>query len=146
MEQKKFNVLLRDFNKKKPTFYDVLPYFRREWKERPYNWDKDYKDVPVKTKEDLNKWIKSRSQYQFWSRCEYEFLIAKWPFGGRQLTEGMEKFITTNPDLKDHKTNIDMCNIITKDMDIIDVHEQIMMNIDIVTDILYDEFLKEDSN
>ena len=55
MEQKKFNVLLRDFNKKKPTFYDVLPYFRREWKERPYNWDKDYKNVPVKTKEELKK-------------------------------------------------------------------------------------------
>ena len=146
MGQKKFNVLLRDFNKKKPTFYDVLPYFRREWEERPYNWDKDYKEVPVKTKEELKKWIKERSQYQFWSRCEYEFLIAKWPFGGRQLTEDMEKFIATNPDLKDYKTNIDMCNIITKDMDVIDVHEQIMMNIDIVTDILYDEFLKEDTN
>lgn len=134
MEQKKFNVLLRDFNKKKPIPYDVLPYFRREWAER-------YKDIPVKTKEDLKKWIKDLSQYQFWSRCEYEFLIAKWPFGGRQLTEDMEKFIATNPDLKDYKINIDMCNIITKDMDIIDVHEQIMMNIDIVTDILYDEFL-----
>lgn len=143
MEQKKFNVLLRDFNKKKPTFYDVLPYFRREWKERPYNWVENDKEVLVKTKEELKKWIKDRSQYQFWSRCEYEFLIAKWPFGGRQLTEDMEKFIATNPDLKDYKTNIDMCNIITKDMDIIDVHEQIMMNIDIVTDILYDEFLNK---
>jgi hypothetical protein len=56
MEQKKFNVLLRDFNKKKPTHYDVLPYFRREWEEKPYNWDKDYKEVPVKTKEELKKW------------------------------------------------------------------------------------------
>ena len=139
MEQKKFNVLLRDFNKKKPIPYDVLPYFRREWEER-------YKDIPVKTKEDLKKWIKGLSQYQFWSRCEYEFLIAKWPFGGWQLTEDMEKFIATNPDLKDNKTNIDMCNIITKDMDVIEIHEQIMMNIDIVTDILYDEFLKEDAN
>ena len=141
MEQKKFNVLLRDFNKKEPTFYFVLPYFRRKWEEFSYNWDEDNKEVLVKTKEGLKKWIKDRSQYQFWSRCEYEFLIAKWPFGGRQLTEDMEKFIATNPDLKDYKTNIDMCNIITKDMDIIDVHEQIMMNIDIVTDILYDEFL-----
>lgn len=139
MEQKKFNVLLRDFNKKKPIPYDVLPYFRREWEER-------YKDIPVKTKEDLKKWIKDLSQYQFWSRCEYEFLIAKWPFGGWQLTEDMEKFIATNPDLKDNKTNIDMCNIITKEMDVIDVHEQIMMNIDIVTDILYDEFFKENAN
>ena len=58
----------------------------------------------------------------------------------------MEKFIATNPDLKDNKTNIDMCNIITKEMDVIDVHEQIMMNIDIVTDILYDEFFKENAN
>ena len=58
----------------------------------------------------------------------------------------MEKFIATNTNLKDHKTNIDMCNIINKDMDVIDVHEQIMMNIDVVTDILYDEFLKEDAN
>ena len=139
MEQKKFNVLLRDFNKKKPIPYDVLPYFRKEWEER-------YKDIPVKTKEDLKKWIKDLSQYQFWSRCEYEFLIAKWPFGGWQLTEDMEKFIATNPDLKDNKTNIDMCNIITKEMDVIDVHEQIMMNIDIVTDILYDEFFKENAN
>ena len=139
MEQKKFNVLLRDFNKKKPIPYDVLPYFRREWEER-------YKDIPVKTKEDLKKWIKDLSQYQFWSRCEYEFLIAKWPFGGWQLTEDMEKFIATNPDLKDNKTNIDMCNIITKEMDVIDVHEQIMMNIDIVTDILYDEFFKGNAN
>ena len=143
MEQKKFNVLLRDFNKKKPTFYDVLPYFREKWEECPYNWDEDNKEVLVKTKEELKKWIKDRSQYQFWSRCEYEFLIAKWPFGGRQLTEDMEKFIATNPDLKDNKTNIDMCNIITKDMDVIDVHEQIMMNIDVVTDILYDEFLNK---
>ena len=139
MEQKKFNVLLRDFNKKTPIPYDVLPYFRREWAER-------YKDIPVKTKEGLKKWIKDLSQYQFWSRCEYEFLIAKWPFGGWQLTEDMEKFIATNPDLKDNKTNIDMCNIITKEMDVIDVHEQIMMNIDIVTDILYDEFFKENAN
>ena len=139
MEQKKFNVLLRDFNKKKPIPYDVLPDFRREWTER-------YKDIPVKTKEDLKKWIKDLSQYQFWSRCEYEFLIAKWPFGGWQLTEDMEKFIATNPDLKDNKTNIDMCNSITKEMDVIDVHEQIMMNIDIVTDILYDEFFKENAN
>ena len=139
MEQKKFNVLLRDFNKKKPIPYDVLPYFRREWEER-------YKDIPVKTKEDLKKWIKDLSQYQFWSRCEYEFLIAKWPFGGWQLTEDMEKFIATNPNLKDNKTNIDMCNIITKEMDVIDVHEQIMMNIDVVTDILYDEFFKENAN
>ena len=146
MEQKKFNVLLRDFNKKKPTFYDVLPYFRGKWEECPYIWDEDNKEVLVKTKEELKKWIKDRSQYQFWSRCEYEFLVAKWPFGGRQLTEDMEKFISTNPDLKDNKTNIDMCNIITKDMDVIDVHEQIMMNIDVVTDILYDEFLKENAN
>ena len=144
-KKKIFNVLEYDFNNRTRKYYDVLPYFRDSWKKKLYLHVTDDGKKPSNKKE-LKNWIINVSQYQFWSRCEYEFLIAKWPFGGWQLTEDMEKFIATNPDLKDHKTNIDMCNIITKDMDVIDVHEQIMMNIDIVTDILYDEFLKENAN
>ena len=146
MKQKEFNVLIMDFNSKKIGPYNVLPYFRRVWEKKKFYYGDKFEKIEVNTKETLKEWIEKESRYQFWARCEYEFLIAKWPFGGWKLTEDMEKFIATNPDLKDHKTNIDMCNIITKDMDIIDVHEQIMMNIDIVTDILYDEFLKEDAN
>ena len=101
MEQKKFNVLLRDFNKKKPTFYDVLPYFRRKWEEWPYNWNEDDNEVPVKTKEELKKWIKNYSQYQFWSKCEYEIVISPWV--GRNKEEAEVK---------------------------IDIHDQVMLNFD----------------
>lgn len=143
MGKKKFNVLLMDFNSKKIEYYDVLPYFREEWKENQCLRDKNFNEFTIKTKDELKTWIKSCSLYRFWSRCEYEFLVGPWPFGGLKLTENMEKFIATNPNLKDHRSNIDMCNIITNDMSKIDVHEQIMMNIDVITDLLYEEFLEK---
>lgn len=143
MGKKKYNVLLMDFNSKKIEYYDVLPYFREEWKENQCLRDENYNEFTVKTKDELKTWIKSCSLYRFWSRCEYEFLVGPWPFGGRKLTENMENFIATNPNLKDHRSNIDMCNIITNDMSKIDVHEQIMMNIDVITDLLYEEFLEK---
>lgn len=139
MEQKKFNVLLYDNHK--IVHYNVLPYFRREWEEKPCIWDKDYKEISVKTRDDLKKWVKDRSQYQYWSRCEYEFLMGSWPFGRRKTTEGIKEFMKKNLDLDDYKNHIDFYNIITDEMDKIDVHEQIMMNLDIIVDILYEEFL-----
>lgn len=39
------------------------------------------------------------------------------------------------------KDDIQLCNIIIKDMVKIDAYEQIRMNIDVIVDILYEEFL-----
>ena len=130
-----------DFNKKNYEAYDVLPYFRQEWKERPHIWDKDSKRVKVKTKDELREWVESRAQYQFWSRCQYEFLMADWPFGSRRMNEDIKAFLKTNPDIDNHDDKLRLCNIIIEDMVKIDVYEQLMMNIDILVDILYDEFL-----
>lgn len=143
MDKKKFHVLLRDFNGKKVDKYDVLPYFRREWDEAPYEWGENGKKIKIESKEQLKKWVKNRSQYRYWARCEYEFLIGSWPFGSRKMTEEVIEFFSKNPNIKDHKDNIDFYNIITSEMECIDVHEQIMMNIDIITDILYEEFLEK---
>ena len=143
MDKKKFHVLLRDFNGKKLDKYDVLPYFRNEWKETPYERDDNGKKVKIETKEDLKKWISKWSQYRYWARCEYEFLIGSWPFGSRKMTEKVIEFFSKNPNIKEIKDNIDFYNIITSEMECIDVHEQIMMNIDIITDILYEEFLEK---
>lgn len=109
---KKFNVLEYNFNSRMIEPYDVLPYFRNQWTSKKFNFDK--KDV--KTKKDLKNWIKRASHYQFWSRCEYEFIISPWPF---------------NDSSKES---------IMKDMKKIDVHEQIIFNIDVITDILAEEF------
>lgn len=140
MEKTKFNVLYRNFNTRKVEPYDVLPYFRREWEDEDASFDRD----KVNDKESLKGWIKRASHYMYWGRCEYEFLIGSWPFGGKKLIDEMTDFISTNPNLKDYKQNIDFTNIIIRDMYKIDIHEQIMYNIDIITDILYKEFFKDE--
>lgn len=140
---KKFNVLCTNFNGKKVIEYDVLPYFRREWVENPYFYDykNNDKKTLVETKEQLKEWIKRWSKYQFWGRCEYEFLIGHWPFGSYKMKVDLKDAIKNNIDLDTIDGSIKIDNIITQDMEKIDIDRQIMMNIDIITDILYEEFL-----
>ena len=107
---KQFNVITYGFNSGQIEFYDVLPFFRREWN------DKMNDKTLFTTKEELKEWILRKSMYMFWSRCEYECLIGPWPYREDKLVEELRK---------------------------IDVHEQIKANIDVVVDILYDEFYKK---
>lgn len=134
-----FNVLEYDFNTKTCRYYDILPYFRRCWKERNTNSDKK----PCCMQE-LKEWIEKKSSYQYRARCEYEFLMAAWPFGSYKMGEEVMEYLNTHPDfdMKNYDNNVDFTNIIIRDTYKIDIHEQIMMNIDIITDILADEFLK----
>lgn len=141
MTKKEFNVLLMDFNKNNYKAHDVLPYFRDAWEDHGFNRDKDYNKIPIKTKEQLKEWIIDWGRYQFWARCQYEFLMADWPFGSYRMTEDMKVFLKTNPDIDNRDDNLRFRNIIIRDMVKIDVYEQLMMNIDILVDILYDEFL-----
>lgn len=126
---KKFNVIVYDFNRRKFVSYDVLPYFRRVYKERiervgsileeltgtENSEDKEflreslkseYNKVPT-TFDDFKEFVKKESMYQFWSRCEYEIILSDWP--------------PSNPPVEEKW----------------DVHEQIMMNLDIVAEILW---------
>lgn len=138
---KKFNVL--EFNNGKVKSYDVLPYFRNSWKEKYNKKDKEeiFQSVyPSKRREKFKKWVMSRSLYMFWGRCEWECLVGSWPYGSKQLKDDMQEFMSEPKDLNDIHTNIQFYNIITQNMQKIDVHEQIMMNIDHIVDILYVEF------
>lgn len=124
---KQFNVINFDFNAKKFKAYDVIPYLVRKYNERVTTCEEleaelknatseteinlyidslKYWKVPV-TFDEFKEFIKSESQYQFWSRCEYEIILVDWPC---QKTE--EKW---------------------------DVYDQIMMNLDIVTQIVMEE-------
>lgn len=147
MGKKEFNVLLLDWNSKEVVPYDVLPYFRNCWK------SKYYKDEISKIKEFKSKnkritllkdFIERRSLYMFWAKCEYEFLVAPWPFGSKQMYEDLKEFWKECPNIDDYDNRIKLDNIIIKDMEKIDIHKQIMMNIETITDILYKEFFKED--
>lgn len=130
----KFNVLLYNFSTRKVDHYDVIPYFIDQW--HHHRFDKNL----VKTKEDLKEWIKHASQYHFWARCQYETLLAAWPFGTKKMTEDIKKLIDSGVDITEYSHNINLMNIITHDMKKIDIHEQIMMNIDVITDLLAKEF------
>lgn len=136
-----FNVLEFDVNSRKTKPYDVLPYFRNSWASK---YNKEEKDEIKKTrsKELFKEYIRTEAQYQFWARCEYEILVASWPFGSYSLTQDMKDFLKNNPDLDldNFAKNIEFENIIIRDMEKIDIYEQIMMNIDIIVDILYKEF------
>ena len=67
--------------------------------------------------------------------------MALWPFGTRRLKEDIKQFLKSNPDIDNIDDNRKLKNIIIRDTVKIDVYEQIMMNVDIIVDILYDEFL-----
>lgn len=129
-----FNVLNYDGFKKEIQTYDVLPYFRNMWKAG------SFKAKSIKTKEELKKWIEGTSRYMFWARCEYEFLMASWPFGSLKMHENIQEFFKEPKDMSNYSNKIDLENIITSDMEKIDIHQQIEMNLDIITDILYKEF------
>lgn len=92
---KSFYVIIQDFNNQEFEPYDVIPYLIAR-----------YNEVELKpvTKAEFRQFVKSESMYQWWSRCEYEIIIAGWP-----NIDTQEKW---------------------------DVHKQVMMNIDIITEIL----------
>jgi hypothetical protein len=136
-----FNVLI--YKNGKVEQYDVLPYFRNSWKEK---YNKEEKDKiknarhESKRKQLFKEWVIGRSKYMFWARCEYETLLASWPFGSYRFKNEMKDFLKNPINLDDHTQCLNFENIIIADMQKIDVHQQVMMNIDIVVNILYKDF------
>lgn len=137
----KFNVLMYKMGKIEQ--YDVLPYLRSCWADKK-KYAREIRDN-VKSKSDLKEWIRSKSSYMFRARCQYEFLMADWPFGNKQMYDDLKAFV---PGWKigDYSQDIDFCNIIMRSMGKIDIYDQIMMNIDVIVDILYVEFKIDKKN
>lgn len=138
---KKFNVLT--FSNGKIREYDILPYFRDSWKEK---YNKEEKEKIKAAKYQINRkmlfkeWVRGRSRYMFWARCEWEMLIGSWPYGSKNINDQMKVFMSEERDLDKYNDRIDFDNIITSDMEKIDVHRQIEMNLNFIADILYEEF------
>ena len=97
---RQFNVIIEDVNSREFVPYDVMPYLVQCY------YEAREVDRP-KTFEEFKAFIKRRSMYMWWARCEYEIVLQSWPTGY------IEKKI--------------------------DVHQQVMMNIDIVAKLLMDE-------
>jgi hypothetical protein len=103
-----FYVINFDFNSDTFINYDVMPYFIKS-----YNTAKSSNNYP-KTFDEFKEFVKDKSMYMYWARCEYEIIITDWP----------------NQKVKKK----------------IDIHHQIIMNIDIVTNILISNINNTNTN
>lgn len=84
----KFFALHKDFNDGKVKYYDVLgvifnTILTEKNKIKPKEfilWSDDYKKVPIRTKEQLNKYITQEFRYYFWANASWEFVAIDWPY------------------------------------------------------------------
>ena len=75
-----------------------------------YILDKKWNQVPVRTKEQLQKFIEGVFKYHYWAKCEWEFLAIDWPY---------RDTIETSRPVK------------------IDVFDQLKPNIPVITDLVW---------
>lgn len=93
----KFNVIIDDVNAQEFKAYDVMPYFIR-------CYDETKKGERPETFEEFKEFVKGKSMYMYWSRCEWEICLVGW--------------VSKTKEQK------------------VDVHWQLMHNLDLVTSIL----------
>ena len=92
MRQKKerphFFAIYKDFNNGKIKKYDVLNVIfntifteRGTFNTKAFHYlDEKWNILPVRTKEQLEKFIKQELSYHFWGKCEWEFVVIDWPY------------------------------------------------------------------
>lgn len=113
---KKFNVLFWNFNRDTIEQYDVLPYFRERYRER--------------AKRSINKKLDNSSEYYKVPKTKVEFKDFVKNESQHQFWSRCEyEMIIHGWPIKKNEYKID-------------IHEQIMMNIDIIVEILYNEMKK----
>lgn len=109
-EKRKFYVLTWDFNRDKIEHYDVLPYLRTRLEERI-----------EKNKKDEDEYFKDPKSFdEFKKFVEDESLYQFWSRCEYEMI--VHGWPVRKNDYK------------------IDVHEQIMMNLDVISGILFDEY------
>lgn len=72
--------------------YNVIPYFINEYKETK-------KSKRPKTLEEFKEFIRDKSMYMFWSRCQYEIVLSDWPCSGISEKWDVHRQILNNIDL-----------------------------------------------
>ena len=67
---KKFNVIVYNINSKEFEPYNIIPYLVSRYQKEANK---------PKTFDEFRDFVKAKSQYQWWSRCEYEIILTDWP-------------------------------------------------------------------
>ena len=95
---KPFNVIYERNGEFLP--YDIMPYLVEQYKKIKRNKPKTY--------DEIQKFIKSNSMYQWWARCEYEIILRDWPCQRSEEKWDIYKQILMNIDVI---TNVFIKNI-----------------------------------
>lgn len=115
---KAFYILIHDFNYDRPKKHNIMPYLVNTYqmcKTKNLWWPfKDTSKAPH-TIEDFKYFVTAVCKQQYWSRCQYEWLMLGWPYGRTDTLENCKKVIDSAVK--------------------VDGYAQIEMNIDVVTDI-----------
>ena len=133
-----FKVMTFNFNKNVVEFYDIIPTFVNEIKNRkPYKSGEFdvYKHKP-RTKQEVKDLVNRLGHYFYWSKCEWEIVVSSWP-----TSYDKEKFDSwvKNTDFSKDFTWWDIPDFRNNEQKI-DVWSQIEANIDLIVDILCDYF------
>ena len=121
--EKEFNVIIHDVNSKEFKSYNIIPYLLRCYKESK---------CKPKTFDDFKEFITKNSMYQWWSRCEYEIILGPWPYTSSPSERYDKKGEDDIEAWKEHwKKHLNECEKI-------DIHYQVMMNIDVITNLFMD--------
>ena len=119
-----FNVIVYNINNGEFEPYNIIPYLVSQYKIKI--------DNKPKTFDEFKEFVKNKSMYQWWSRCEYEVILSPWPYTSspseRYNKEGEDDVEAWKEHWKKH----------LKECKKIDVHYQVMMNLDVITTLLMD--------
>ena len=99
---KPFNVINFDINSSKFEAYNVMPYLVSCYK-------KEKKNKRPVTFDEFKEFIKSKSMYMYWSRCEYEIILSDWSSNNHSKKIDIYWQIMNNIDVV---TNILMENVL----------------------------------
>ena len=118
---KEFNVIVYNINSKEFERYNIIPYLVSCYNK---------KENKPKTFDEVKEFVKNESMYQWWSRCEYEIILGPWPY----ITSPSERWDKKGENdieaWKEHwKKHLKECEKI-------DVHKQVMMNLDVITNLV----------
>ena len=118
---KTFNVIGYNFNSKKFVPYNIIPYLVSQYEIATHK---------PKTFDEFKKFVKKESLHQWWARCEYEIVLGPWPYTLSPSERAKEE---DNVEAwKEHwKKHLDECQKI-------DVHSQVMINLDVITTLVMD--------
>lgn len=66
----KYNVIHYNINSRKFEPYDIFPYLVNQYNKL---------DIKPATFEEVKEFIRKKSMYMWWARCEYEVILTDWP-------------------------------------------------------------------